>query len=58
MNRRLEGKDLILELADGAGLLESETLGGLLQSTNHRRRATEENLDIVGGLGKVFLDIY
>lgn len=51
----LEGEDLVLELADGASLLEAETLGGLLQSTNHRRRAAEENLDIRGGLGEPFL---
>lgn len=51
----LEGKDLVLELADGASLLEAETLGGLLQSTNHRRRAAEENLDIRGRLGEPFL---
>ena len=51
----LEGKDLILKLADGTSLLEAETLGGLLQTTNHRRRTAEENLDIFGGLREPFL---
>lgn len=51
----LESEDLVLELADGTGLLESQAFGGLLQTTNHGRRTTEKNLDIVGGLGQPFL---
>lgn len=44
---RLEGKHLVLKLADRAGLLEAQTLGGLLQSTNHGRGATDKDLDII-----------
>lgn len=51
----LESKDLVLELADGAGLGEAETLGGLLQTANHGRGAAQEDLDIAGRLGKPFL---
>lgn len=52
---RLKGKDLVLELADGASLLEAKALCGLLETANHGRRSTEEDLDIVGGLGEPFL---
>lgn len=52
---RLEGKDLVLELADGAGLFEAEALGGLFEAADHGGRAAEENLDVVGGLGEEFL---
>lgn len=48
---RLEAEDLVLELADGSGLGETERLSGLLHGTNHGRRATDENLDI-GGRGR------
>lgn len=51
----LERENLVLELADGTGLLVSEALGGLLQATDHGGRTAEENLDIVGRLGKPFL---
>lgn len=51
----LKGKDLIHELADGAGLLEAKALGGLLQAANHGRGTAEENLDVVGRLGKPLL---
>lgn len=51
----LKGKDLILELADGTSLLEAEAFGGLLQTANHGRRTAEQDLDVVGGLGEVFL---
>jgi hypothetical protein len=51
----LEGKDLVNKLADRAGLLEAKALSGLLETANHRRRTTEKDLDIVGGLGQVFL---
>jgi len=52
----LEGKNLVNELADRAGLLEAKALGGLLKTANHGRRTTEKNLDIVGRLGQVFLN--
>lgn len=52
---RLKGEDLVLELADGAGLLEAKALCGLFETANHGRRSTEEDLDIVGGLGEPFL---
>ena len=51
----LEGKDLVLELADGASLLVAEALCGLLKAANHGRRTTEEDLDIVGRGRKPFL---
>lgn len=51
----LESKDLVLELADRTGLGEAKTLGSLLQTTNHRRGATEQDLDIAGGLGEPLL---
>jgi hypothetical protein len=47
----LEAEDLVLELANGPGLGEAERLGGLLHGTDHRRRATDEDLD-VGGRGR------
>jgi hypothetical protein len=52
----LEGKNLVNELADRTGLLEAKALSGLLETANHGRRTTEKNLDIVGGLGQVFVD--
>lgn len=51
----LKSENLVLELADGTSLGEAETLGSLLQAVNHRRGATEEDLDIAGGLGEVLL---
>lgn len=51
----LERKDLVLELAHGPGLLVADGLGGLLQTADHRGRAAEQDLDVVGGLGKPFL---
>lgn len=47
---------MILELADGTGLLVPKALGGLLQAANHGRRTAHENLDVVGGLGEPFLE--
>jgi hypothetical protein len=52
----LESKDLILELADGAGLLEAKALGGLLQAANHGWRATEQDLDVGGRSREPFSD--
>ncbi len=52
---RLEGKDLVFEFADGAGLLEAKALGCFLKATDHGGRAAEQDLDIVGGLGQPFL---
>jgi len=54
--RSLESKDLILELADRARLLVAQALGRLLQAADHGRRTAEQDLDIVGRLGKVFLE--
>lgn len=51
----LEGKDLVLQLADGTGLLEAKALGGLLQAADHGGRSAHQDLDIVGGLGQPFL---
>lgn len=53
--KRLKGKHLVLQLADGPGLLEAEALGGLLQPTHHGRRAAQQDLDVVGRLGEPFL---
>lgn len=52
---RLEGKHLVLKLADGACLLVTERLGSLLQPADHGRRTAEENLDIGSGLREPFL---
>ena len=49
--KRSEAEDLVLELADGPGLGEAKRLSGLLHGTDHRRRATDEDLD-VGGRGR------
>lgn len=53
----LESKDLVLEFAHGPGLLETDGLGGLLETADHWGRAAEQDLDIVGGLGKPFLRV-
>jgi hypothetical protein len=37
---------LVLELAHWARLLVTKSLGGLLQTADHRRRAAEQDLDI------------
>jgi len=54
---RLESKHLVLELADRASLLEAEALGGLLETAHHGRGTAEQDLDIVGRLGKPFLQM-
>lgn len=46
---RLEAEDLVLELADGAGLGVAEGLGSLLHGADHGRRTAEEDLDVAGG---------
>lgn len=51
----LEGKDLVLELADRARLVVAEGLGGLLEATDHRGRAADEDLDVVRRLGEPLL---
>lgn len=51
----LEGKDLVLQLADGASLLVAHALRGLLEAADHGRRTAQEDLDIVGGLGEPVL---
>lgn len=55
MSFRLEAEDLVLELADGAGLGVAERLGSLLHGADHRRRTAEKNLDIRSGSRKTFL---
>lgn len=52
----LKCKDLVLELAHRTSLLEAKGLGGLLETADHGRRAAEQDLDIVGGLGQPFLN--
>lgn len=46
---RLEAEDLVLKLADGAGLGVAKGLGGLLHGADHGRRTAKENLDVAGG---------
>lgn len=52
----LEAEDLVLKLANGPGLVVSQTLGSLLHSSNHGWWSTDENLDVLGGRGKLLLD--
>ena len=52
----LKGKDLVFELAHGPSLLKTKAFGGLLETANHGRRAADQNLDIIGGLGEPFLE--
>lgn len=51
---RLEAEYLVLELADGPGLVVTEGLGGLLHGTDHGWRAADEDLDI-GSRARKFL---
>lgn len=51
----LEAEDLVIELADWAGFLESKTLGCLLHSRNHGWRTADEDLGIGRGGWEVFL---
>lgn len=51
----LEAEDLVLELADGPGLVVAERLGGLLHGADHGWRAADEDLDVGSGAGEVFL---
>jgi hypothetical protein len=51
----LEAEDLVLQLADGARLGVSKSLGGLLHGADHGRGAAEENLNISSGGGKALL---
>ena len=52
----LERKDLVLKLADWAGLVVAEGLSCLLEAADHRGRTADEDLDVVGGLGEPFLE--
>lgn len=52
---RLEAEDLVLELADGAGLVEAQGLGGLLHGADHGGWAADEDLDVLGGSGELGL---
>ena len=47
--------DLIDELADGAGLFVAQRGRRLLEGADHGWRTADQNLDVVGGLGKPFL---
>lgn len=53
--RSLEAEDLVLQLADRAGLGVAERLGGLLHSADHGRGTAQQNLDIRGGGRQTFL---
>jgi hypothetical protein len=50
-----EAEDLVLELADRAGLGVAESLGGLLHSADHGRGTAEKNLDVGSGGGQALL---
>lgn len=54
---RLEAEDLVIELADGAGLGVAERLGSLLHGADHGRRTAEEDLDIRSGSRETFLQV-
>jgi len=47
----LEAEDLVLQLADRAGLSVTERLSSLLHGADHGRGAAQENLD-VGSRGR------
>jgi hypothetical protein len=53
---RLEAEDLVLELADRPGLGETQTLSCLLHSSDHRRGAADQDLDVAGGRRELLLD--
>lgn len=53
--RNLEAEDLVLKLADRAGLGVTERLGSLLHRADHRRRTAEQNLDVAGRGRETFL---
>lgn len=53
--RNLEAEDLVLELADRAGLGVTERLGSLLHRADHGRRTAEQNLDVAGRGRETFL---
>lgn len=52
----LEAEDLVLELADRSGLSETQALGRLLHSGNHRWGTADQDLDVAGGRGELLLD--
>lgn len=54
---RLEAEDLVLELADRAGLGVAERLGSLLHGANHGRRTAKKDLDIRSGSRETFLQV-
>jgi hypothetical protein len=52
----LEAEDLVLELADRLRFGVSQTLGGLLHRTDHRRRPADKDLDVLSRSWKLGLD--
>ena len=52
---RSEEKHLIWQLAEAIGLVVPERLGGILHGTHHRRRPTQQDLDIACWCRKVCL---
>lgn len=54
----LEAEDLVVELADEAGLLVAQGLGSLLHSADHGRRAAEKDLDVVSRGGELGLFLW
>jgi hypothetical protein len=51
----LEGKYLILELADGSGLGVAQEFGGLLHRADHGRGTAEQDPNIASWGGQPFL---
>lgn len=51
----LESKDLVVELADRAGLLVSESFGRLLHGSNHGGWSTEQDLNVISRGGEMLL---
>lgn len=51
----LEAEDLVLQLADGAGLGVAQGLGGLLHGADHGWGTADKDLDIGGGGGQTLL---
>lgn len=54
---RSETEHLVFELADGTSLGVAKRLGSLLHGADHGRRATHEDLDIVGRGRETFLKL-
>ena len=52
---RLEGENLILQLADRTSLRIAKRLGGLFHGANHRRRAAKQDLVLGDGAREALL---